>query len=69
LSMELARTVQEALDGLLGDLRTALLLRELKGLSYEKIATAMECPVDTVCSRIFRAREAIDKRLRPLLEP
>ncbi len=69
LSMEIAGTVQAALDGLPGDLRTALLLRELEGLSYEEIANAMECPVGTVRSRIFRAREAIDKRLRPLLKP
>jgi RNA polymerase sigma-70 factor (ECF subfamily) len=44
------------------------MLRELEGMSYEEIATAMECPVGTVRSRIFRAREAIDKRLRPLLD-
>lgn len=69
LSMEIAGTVQDALDGLPEELRTALLLRELEGLSYEEIANAMECPVGTVRSRIFRAREAIDKRLRPLLEP
>ena len=69
LSMEIAGTVQEALDGLPEELRTAILLRELEGLSYEEIASAMECPVGTVRSRIFRAREAIDKRLRPLLEP
>lgn len=69
LSMEIARTVQEALDGLPGELRMALLLRELDGLSYEEIANAMECPVGTVRSRIFRAREVIDKRLRPLLKP
>jgi len=69
LSMEIAGTVQEALDGLPEELRTAILLREIEGLSYEEIASAMECPVDTVRSHIFRAREAIDKRLRPLLEP
>jgi len=69
LSMEIAGTVQAALDGLPEELRTALLLRELEGLSYEEIANAMKCPVGTVRSRIFRAREAIDKRLRPLLEP
>jgi len=50
------------------DLRTAIMLRELEGMSYEEIATTMECPVGTVRSRIFRAREAIDKRLRPLLD-
>lgn len=69
LTEEIARTVQEALDDLPPDLRTAIILRELEGLSYEEIATAMECPIGTVRSRIFRAREAIDKRLRPLLEP
>jgi RNA polymerase sigma-70 factor (ECF subfamily) len=69
LSEEIARTVQEALDELPEDLRTAIVLRELEGLSYEEIANAMECPIGTVRSRIFRAREAIDKRLRPLLNP
>lgn len=68
LSDEIARTVQDALDDLPGDLRTAIMLRELEGMSYEEIATAMDCPIGTVRSRIFRAREAIDKRLRPLLE-
>lgn len=69
LSDEIAATVQRALDDLPDDLRTAIVLRELEGMSYEEIATAMECPIGTVRSRIFRAREAIDKRLRPLLEP
>ena len=69
LSDEIARTVQRALDELPDDLRTAIVLRELEGLSYEEIASAMECPIGTVRSRIFRAREAIDKRLRPLLNP
>jgi RNA polymerase sigma-70 factor (ECF subfamily) len=69
LSMEIAQTVQRALDDLPEDLRTAIVLRELEGLTYEEIASAMECPVGTVRSRIFRAREAIDKRLRPLLNP
>jgi RNA polymerase sigma-70 factor (ECF subfamily) len=67
LTDEIAATVQAALDGLPEDLRTAIVLRELDGLSYEEIATAMDCPIGTVRSRIFRAREAIDKRLRPLL--
>jgi RNA polymerase sigma-70 factor (ECF subfamily) len=49
------------------ELRTAILLREIDGLSYEEIAAAMECPVGTVRSRIFRAREAIDARIQPLL--
>ncbi len=69
LTDEIARTVQQALDTLPEDLRTAIVLRELEGMSYEEIAQAMECPIGTVRSRIFRAREAIDKRLRPLLEP
>jgi len=69
LTEEIAHTVQAALDALPEDLRTAIVLRELEGMSYEEIATAMDCPIGTVRSRIFRAREAIDKRLRPLLEP
>jgi RNA polymerase sigma-70 factor (ECF subfamily) len=67
LTDEIAATVQAALDALPEDLRTAIVLREFDGLSYEEIATAMDCPIGTVRSRIFRAREAIDKRLRPLL--
>jgi RNA polymerase sigma-70 factor (ECF subfamily) len=67
LTDEIARTVQDALDALPDDLRTAIVLRELEGMSYEEIANAMDCPIGTVRSRIFRAREAIDKRLRPLL--
>lgn len=69
LTDEIARTIQQALDALPDDLRTAIVLRELEGMSYEEIANAMDCPIGTVRSRIFRAREAIDKRLRPLLEP
>ncbi len=68
LSDEIANTVQDALDALPDDLRAAIMFREIDGMSYEEIATAMECPIGTVRSRIFRAREAIDKRLRPLLE-
>lgn len=68
LSDEIARTVQDALDALPDDLRTAIMFREIDGMSYDEIATAMECPIGTVRSRIFRAREAIDKRLRPLLD-
>ncbi|WP_295886390.1 RNA polymerase sigma factor RpoE [uncultured Thiohalocapsa sp.] len=67
LTDEIADNVQAALEGLPEDLRTAIVLRELEGMSYEEIATAMSCPIGTVRSRIFRAREAIDKRLRPLL--
>jgi RNA polymerase sigma-70 factor (ECF subfamily) len=69
LTDEIARTVQQALDDLPDDLRTAIVLREFEGLSYEEIASAMECPIGTVRSRIFRAREAIETRLRPLLNP
>ncbi len=67
LSEEIAQTVQKALDELPEDLRTAIVLRELEGLSYEEIAEAMDCPIGTVRSRIFRARDAIEKRLSPLL--
>ncbi len=69
LTDELAETVKQAMDDLPEDLRTAITLRELEGLSYEEIAKAMDCPVGTVRSRIFRARAAIDARLKPLLEP
>jgi len=68
LSDEIAHTVQDALDALPEDLRAAIMFREIDGMSYDEIATAMECPIGTVRSRIFRAREAIDKRIRPLLE-
>ena len=67
-SNELAKAVVSALRGLPEDLREALTLRELEGLSYEEIAVAMDCPIGTVRSRIFRAREAIDKDLKPLLD-
>ena len=67
LGKELKETVERAIAALPEDLRTAIILRELEGMSYEEIAQTMECPVGTVRSRIFRAREAIDKRLRPLL--
>ena len=69
LQDEIARTIQAALSDLPEDLRTAITLREIEGLSYEEIARAMDCPIGTVRSRIFRAREAIDARLKPLLEP
>ena len=68
LSEELRQTVNKAICDLPEDLRTAILLREIEGMSYEEIAQTMECPVGTVRSRIFRAREAIDKKIRPLLE-
>jgi len=66
---EIAQTIQQALDELPDDLRTAITLRELEGLSYEEIAQAMDCPIGTVRSRIFRAREAIDNKLKPLMAP
>ena len=68
LTAEIAETVQQAIAELPDDLRTAITLRELEGLSYEEIANAMSCPIGTVRSRIFRARDAIDKKLKPLLE-
>jgi RNA polymerase sigma-70 factor (ECF subfamily) len=68
LTEEIRTVVEEAMEQLPEDLRRAIVLRELEGLSYEEIAEAMDCPVGTVRSRIFRAREAIDKRLKPLLE-
>lgn len=68
LTDEIRQTVQEAMEQLPDDLREAITLRELEGLSYEEIAQVMDCPVGTVRSRIFRAREAIDKKLRPLLD-
>ena len=68
LTEEIRQVVEGAMEQLPEDLRTAIVLRELDGLSYEEIAEAMDCPVGTVRSRIFRAREAIDKRLKPLLD-
>lgn len=65
---EIEKTVFAAIEYLPEDLRTAITLRELEGLSYEEIAEVMGCPVGTVRSRIFRAREAINIKLRPLLE-
>ena len=64
MSEELAQVVTEALDALPEELRAALSLREFEGLSYDDIAAVLECPVGTVRSRIFRAREAIDERVR-----
>jgi len=65
---EIEGTVHRTIQQLPEDLRTALTLREFDGLSYEDIASVMQCPVGTVRSRIFRAREAIDKALQPLLQ-
>ena len=68
LRSELAGTIQKAIEELPEELRVAIVLRELEGLSYDEIASAMECPIGTVRSRIFRARDAIDKQIRPLLD-
>jgi RNA polymerase sigma-70 factor (ECF subfamily) len=68
LTKEIATTVHRVLEHLPPDLRTAITLREIEGMSYEEIAEVMDCPIGTVRSRIFRAREAIDQELRPLME-
>ncbi len=68
MSRQIAETVNGAMDRLPEDLRTAITLREIDGLSYEEIANAMNCPIGTVRSRIFRAREAIAEQLKPLLD-
>lgn len=67
-SREIAAAVNSAIEALSEELRQAITLREIEGLSYEEIADAMNCPIGTVRSRIFRAREAIAQKLRPLLE-
>jgi RNA polymerase sigma-70 factor (ECF subfamily) len=67
LSKEIAATVNATIEELPEELRTAIQLREIEGMSYEDIARIMDCPIGTVRSRIFRAREAIAERLRPLL--
>ena len=69
LKDEIERVVFSAMEDLPDDLRTAITLRELEGLSYEEIAEAMDCPVGTVRSRIFRARDAINSKIEPLLKP
>jgi RNA polymerase sigma-70 factor, ECF subfamily len=68
LTEEIRDTVNHAIGELPEDLRTAIVLRELEGMSYEEIAASMDCPVGTVRSRIFRAREAIDRRLREVFD-
>ena len=68
LTEELKETVFRAIQELPEDLKSAITLREMEGLSYEEIADVMDCPIGTVRSRIFRARDAIDRELRPLLE-
>jgi RNA polymerase sigma-70 factor, ECF subfamily len=67
-SKQVAATVNSAIDALSDDLRQAITLREIEGLTYEEIAELMNCPIGTVRSRIFRAREAISQRLKPLLD-
>jgi len=67
-SRQVAETVNAAMESLPEELRTAIVLREIEGLSYEEIAEVMSCPIGTVRSRIFRAREAVATRLRPLLD-
>jgi RNA polymerase sigma-70 factor (ECF subfamily) len=67
-SREIAETVNSAIEELPEELRTAIVLREIEGMSYEDIAQTMGCPIGTVRSRIFRAREAIAQRLRPILD-
>ena len=68
LSEELKQIVFRTIEALPEDLRMAITLRELDGLSYEEIAAIMDCPVGTVRSRIFRAREAIDNKVQPLIQ-
>jgi RNA polymerase sigma-70 factor (ECF subfamily) len=68
LSKQIGTTVNAAMEALPEDLRTAITLREIDGLSYEEIAQVMDCPIGTVRSRIFRARDAIAAKLRPLLD-
>jgi RNA polymerase sigma-70 factor (ECF subfamily) len=67
-SKEIARAVNEAMDALPEELRMAVTLREIEGMSYEAIAQALDCPIGTVRSRIFRAREAISSRIKPMLD-
>jgi RNA polymerase sigma-70 factor (ECF subfamily) len=67
MSKQIAETVNQTLQKLPEELRTAITLREIEGISYEEIATIMNCPIGTVRSRIFRAREIIAEKLRPLL--
>jgi RNA polymerase sigma-70 factor (ECF subfamily) len=68
LSEEVKKVIFSTIETLPDDLKTAITLRELEGMSYEDIAVIMDCPVGTVRSRIFRAREAIDSKLNPLIE-
>ena len=67
-SKEIAEIINAAMEALPEELRQAIILREIEGLSYEEISEAMSCPIGTVRSRIFRAREAISAKVKPLLE-
>lgn len=67
-NQEIVETIKAAIESLPEEMRIAIMLREFEGMSYEEIAEAMDCPVGTVRSRIFRAREAIDNKLQPLLD-
>lgn len=68
MTRQIGDTVNTAMEALPEELKTAIVLREIEGLSYEEIATIMDCPIGTVRSRIFRAREAISEKLKPLLD-
>ena len=68
MTKQIAQTVNDTVASLPEELRTAITLREIEGLSYEEIATLMQCPIGTVRSRIFRARETISEKLRPLVD-
>ena len=68
MTKQIGSTVNAAMEALPEDLRTAIMLREIDGLSYEEIAQVMDCPIGTVRSRIFRARDAISAKLKPLLD-
>ena len=68
MTKQIAKTVNDTVAALPEELRTAITLREIEGLSYEEIATLMQCPIGTVRSRIFRARETISEKLKPLLD-
>lgn len=68
MSKQIGQTVNQAVDSLPEELRNAIILREIEGMSYEEIAEKMGCPIGTVRSRIFRAREAVANKLRPLLD-
>ena len=68
MSRQIVETVNAAMEELPEELRTAIVMRELEGMSYEDISVAMKCPIGTVRSRIFRAREAVAAKLRPLLD-